>query len=96
MADFIHQTGVLVVRDPRVSSADNDAFLAMMQRYYEQPTEVRVRELGARWSTPSKQSLRTVWTHATLLLQRVMEDARPELSFQVPRSLPLPLPVISC
>ncbi len=43
--DFIHRTGVLVVRDPRVSSADNDTFLSMMQRYYSQPTEVRAAEL---------------------------------------------------
>lgn len=41
MSAFIAATGVLVVRDPRVSSADNDKFLRMMQRYYTQPVEVR-------------------------------------------------------
>eukprot|EP01049_Picozoa_sp_SAG25_P019067 SAG25_NODE_5805_length_619_cov_1.425000_1_plen_89_part_10 len=39
MAEHIHQTGILVVRDPRVSSDDNDTFLQLMQRYYSQPIE---------------------------------------------------------
>jgi hypothetical protein len=41
MSASLAATGVLVVRDPRVSSADNDKFLRMMQRYYAQPVEVR-------------------------------------------------------
>ena len=55
MAEFIHRTGVLVVRDPRVSSADNDTFLSMMQRYYSQPVEVGVcAQIGeGRCATPA-------------------------------------------
>ena len=39
MAEYIARTGILVIRDPRVSSDDNDGFLQMMQRYYSQPLE---------------------------------------------------------
>jgi isopenicillin N synthase-like dioxygenase len=36
VADAFHQYGVLCVRDPRVSEADNDRFLTQMERYFEQ------------------------------------------------------------
>jgi isopenicillin N synthase-like dioxygenase len=36
MAEFLRETGVLIVRDPRVSSADNDVFIDMMERYFGQ------------------------------------------------------------
>jgi hypothetical protein len=34
VADTLALTGVLVVRDPRVSSADNAAFIDMMEEYF--------------------------------------------------------------
>lgn len=40
MAESIHRTGVLVVRDPRVSAEDNATFQTLMQRYYSQPEEL--------------------------------------------------------
>ena len=39
MADAIHRTGILVVRDPRVSADDNKTFQTLMQRYYSQPVD---------------------------------------------------------
>ena len=39
MAESIHRTGILVVRDPRVSADDNSTFQALMQRYYSQPAD---------------------------------------------------------
>ena len=47
MAEFLHKTGFLVIRDPRVSSADNEAFLGLMQRYYSQPLEALLAEESA-------------------------------------------------
>jgi isopenicillin N synthase-like dioxygenase len=44
MSEYIHRTGILVVRDPRVSSGDNDSFLDLMQRYYSQPEEVLMED----------------------------------------------------
>ena len=48
MADYIHRTGILVIRDPRVSTEDNDGFLDLLQRYYAQPREALMEELGRR------------------------------------------------
>ena len=44
MADYIHRTGILVIRDPRVSSEDNDGFLDLLQRYYAQPREALMED----------------------------------------------------
>ncbi|KAG8462664.1 hypothetical protein KFE25_004640 [Diacronema lutheri] len=37
LADTLVATSALVVRDPRVSSAQNDTFLSLLERYYAQP-----------------------------------------------------------
>jgi isopenicillin N synthase-like dioxygenase len=39
MADAIRRTGILVVRDPRVSADDNKTFQTLMQRYYSQSVD---------------------------------------------------------
>mmetsp|Transcript_22801 Transcript_22801/g.70519 ORF Transcript_22801/g.70519 Transcript_22801/m.70519 type:complete len:363 (+) Transcript_22801:269-1357(+) len=36
IADALHAYGCLVVKDPRVDDADNETFLDMMERYFEQ------------------------------------------------------------
>jgi isopenicillin N synthase-like dioxygenase len=41
MSDCMHQSGVLIIRDPRVSKEDNERFLDVMERYFEQPAEVK-------------------------------------------------------
>lgn len=41
MADCMHESGVLIVKDPRVSMADNETFLNMLERYFEQPPELK-------------------------------------------------------
>lgn len=40
VADSLRETGLAIIRDPRVSEADNDAFLDLLERYFEQPDEV--------------------------------------------------------
>lgn len=35
VADCLHKYGVLVIRDPRATSSDNDTFLNMMESYFE-------------------------------------------------------------
>jgi isopenicillin N synthase-like dioxygenase len=39
VAASLRETGILIVRDPRVSEADNDAFLDMVEAYFAQPDE---------------------------------------------------------
>jgi len=41
MADCMHESGVLIVKDPRVSMQDNETFLSMLERYFEQPAEIK-------------------------------------------------------
>lgn len=41
VAQCLHETGVLVVRDPRVSEGDNDEFVDMMERYFGQSREAK-------------------------------------------------------
>ena len=42
MARCLSETGCLVIRDSRVDAADSEAFLNMMERYFEQPMEVKL------------------------------------------------------
>ncbi|KAK6928691.1 Non-hem dioxygenase N-terminal domain [Dillenia turbinata] len=37
----LRETGALLVKDPRCSVEDNDRFLDMMERYFEQPSELK-------------------------------------------------------
>ncbi len=37
----MHESGVLIVKDPRVSMQDNETFLSMLERYFEQPAEIK-------------------------------------------------------
>ena len=37
----LSETGALLVKDPRCSAEDNDRFIDMMERYFEQPDEVK-------------------------------------------------------
>jgi len=41
MAEHIHQTGILIIRDPRVSFEDNERFISTMERYFNQPDELK-------------------------------------------------------
>ena len=45
VADCLRTTGALIVRDPRVSEADNNRFLDMFERYYEQPVEKKMKDV---------------------------------------------------
>ena len=42
VASCLHETGVLVVRDPRVSPADNDEFMNLMEEYFGQAYDAKV------------------------------------------------------
>jgi hypothetical protein len=44
MAQCIHETGCLVVRDARVTEEDNVKFVDMMQRYYAQSKEAKMAD----------------------------------------------------
>lgn len=41
VADALHKYGVAIVRDPRVDEKDNNTFLDMLERYFEQSDGVR-------------------------------------------------------
>lgn len=38
------KTGILIVKDPRVDKQQNDTFLDMMEKYYNQPTEQKKKD----------------------------------------------------
>ncbi len=44
IADSFHRTGILIVKDPRVSEQDNSAFIDMMETYYDQDDSVKSRD----------------------------------------------------
>jgi len=44
MADYIKETGILVIRDPRVPAEANADFTDLMQRYYAQPLEELMKD----------------------------------------------------
>ncbi len=45
MAECLSDTGALVVRDPRVETRDNEVFLSLMERYFEQPREAKMADV---------------------------------------------------
>lgn len=47
--DALHRFGVLIVRDPRASAASNDAFLDLLERYFELPEEEKAADVRAEF-----------------------------------------------
>ena len=45
MADCLAQTGCLIVRDPRVGTAEADCFLDLMERYFNQPASSKMEDV---------------------------------------------------
>jgi isopenicillin N synthase-like dioxygenase len=45
LAQALHAYGVLLLRDSRVTEADNDAFLDLLERYMGQPEEDKVPDI---------------------------------------------------
>jgi len=43
VADSLHRFGVLVVRDPRVNHNDNEQYIDMMEKYFENVGEAYYR-----------------------------------------------------
>ncbi|PNW74125.1 hypothetical protein CHLRE_13g586400v5 [Chlamydomonas reinhardtii] len=44
VAECLHQTGCLIVHDPRVPADMNDQFLDLLERYFGQPTERKLED----------------------------------------------------
>ncbi|KAL6042064.1 2OG-Fe(II) oxygenase family oxidoreductase [Balamuthia mandrillaris] len=44
MAECMHKTGILIIRDPRVSVEDNEKFLSNMEAYFAQPDEDKLKD----------------------------------------------------
>lgn len=45
VAQCLRETGALVIRDPRVDTAHNDKFIDLMEKYFSQPTEVKMLDV---------------------------------------------------
>lgn len=45
VVDSFYRTSALVVKDPRVSIADNDEFLELMEQYFNQSTEAKLKDV---------------------------------------------------
>jgi len=44
-SDLLNKYGCFVVQDPRVSEKDNSTFIDMMERYYDQPRDVKLKDI---------------------------------------------------
>lgn len=44
IAKCLHETGCLIIKDPRVNTEDNTAFLDMMEQYFEQSTASKLQD----------------------------------------------------
>eukprot|EP01138_Halocafeteria_seosinensis_P007687 gb/GECG01007855.1/.p1 GENE.gb/GECG01007855.1/~~gb/GECG01007855.1/.p1 ORF type:complete len:318 (+),score=36.97 gb/GECG01007855.1/:1-954(+) len=58
VAQGLHEYGVLIVKDPRVSSQDNDRFLDTLERYFSQPDDQKQKDVHPEYhyqvgTTPS-------------------------------------------
>lgn len=45
-----HQYGILIVKDPRVSERDNDIFLDMLEKYYQQDDDIKLKDARPEYS----------------------------------------------
>jgi len=45
LAQTLRETSCLIIKDPRVSEEDNNRFLDMMEKYYDQPHEVKMADV---------------------------------------------------
>jgi len=44
VAEELRNVGVLIIRDPRVSEKDNNTFLDLMEDYFAQPYDVKIKD----------------------------------------------------
>ena len=44
VAECLHQTGCLVVRDPRVQAGASETFLSLLEQYFAQPLEAKLTD----------------------------------------------------
>eukprot|EP00736_Rhodelphis_marinus_P005228 Rmarinus@m.20228 len=49
ISDNFRRTGVIIVRDPRVSEDDNNRFLDLLERYWDQPDEEKLKDERPQW-----------------------------------------------
>lgn len=42
IVETLHKTGILIVRDPLIDTYENDKFIDLMEKYYEQPYDVKM------------------------------------------------------
>lgn len=49
VAKCFHETGLLVVRDPRVDMKDNDAFIDNMEKYYELEEKIKMKDVRKQY-----------------------------------------------
>lgn len=50
VADSLYRYGLLCVRDPRATEQDNNVFLDMLESYFEQPEEVKSKDVRREYS----------------------------------------------
>jgi isopenicillin N synthase-like dioxygenase len=50
VAQSLKTTSCLIIRDPRVNNAHNDTFLNMLERYFEQPDGLKLKDVRAELS----------------------------------------------
>lgn len=48
--EALHKYGALLIRDPRVTEEHNEKFLSMMERYFDQSTELKMKDVRPEFS----------------------------------------------
>lgn len=80
VAQCLAQTGCLIVRDPRVGSAQSDTFLDMMERYFSQPDEDKMADVHPELHYQVQQCFcethRLPWLNEAILLFRCASKAK--------------------
>lgn len=49
IADNLHKYGLLVIKDPRVDASENETFIDMMEKYYEQPYNEKAKDVRIQY-----------------------------------------------
>lgn len=44
VVDSFHKTGILIIKDPRVTQEDNDVFIDLVEKYFSQDDEVKLKD----------------------------------------------------
>jgi len=80
VAEALHDYGVLIVKDPRVSEKDNDRFLDMMEKYFSQSEELKMKDVRPElhYQVGATPSFVEIPKNHTSLIEASSEESKPQ------------------